>query len=312
MRRLLTWATAAVLPALLASGLMIGCSGENKSSESVSPSDSKESKKGGTTKGPLTAVEATGKGTVKGKIKLAGGPKDFASEDAKLLTQMKEKDDAHCVAGAKPEQLQQQHWRVGQDGGLANVFVWLAPPDGKFFKIEEKDITPEMKKDVVLDQPKCAFEPHAFVLFPKYRDPANPKEMKPTGQKLIVKNSNAVAHNTDLEGGDDNPAKNNQVSPGGALEPMVLNPSSKEIDIKCTIHQWMNAYARVFDHPYATVSGKDGSFEIKDVPAGAEVHLVVWHELGGFAKGTDRKGKVVTLKAGDNPNNDFEIEYKQP
>src|SRR5689334_6578509 len=121
MRRLLTWTAAAVLPALLASGLMIGCSGSDKPSE-AEKAESKDTKAKGPKGRPLTAVEATGKGTVKGKIKLVGGPKDFAAEDAKLLTEMKAKDEAHCVAGASPEQVQQQHWRVGQDGALANVF----------------------------------------------------------------------------------------------------------------------------------------------------------------------------------------------
>ncbi len=311
MRGLMTRAMAAVLPALLVGGLIIGCSGDKGGGgggDTGKPPETKHDKKA-KGKVEMTALETTGKGTLKGKVKFAGTKPNFASADEMLLAQMKQKDEAHCVAGASKEDQEQQHWRISADGGLANVFVWIQPPEGKFFKIEDASIPADAKKDVVLDQPKCAFHPHAFVLFPSYRDPANPSKMKETGQKLIIKNSNTTAHNTDLEGGDDNPATNNQIQPGGALPPKVLNPSAKEVFFKCTIHPWMNAYARVFDHPYATVTGPDGTYEIKDVPAGAEVNIVVWHEEGGFGK-DGKKGKPVTFKAGETTTEDFEIGMK--
>lgn len=135
-----------------------------------------------------------------------------------------------------------------------------------------------------------------------YRDPANPKELKETGQKFIIKNSNTTAHNTDLDGGDDNPKSNNAVPAQGELAPKVLNPSPREIDFKCTIHPWMNAFARVFDHPYATVTKPDGTFEIKDVPAGAEVQIITWHEVAGYGEG-GKNGKTEKLKPEVNPYN---------
>jgi hypothetical protein len=309
MRRLTTWAAAAVLPALMASALLIGCGGGDKTEAPKGGGDTGGKKeKGDKPKGGLTAVEATEKGTLKGKIKLAGNRPDFAKENAALVEQMKAKDEPHCLANAPEDQKEQQHWRIAPDGGIANVFVWLQPPAGRFFKIEEKDLPAKIKEPVVLDQPRCAFVPHAFVLFPSYRDPADPKKFKKTGQELIVKNSNDTSHNTDLDGGDDNPKSNNAIGAKSALQPMVLNPSPKEIDIKCTIHPWMNAYARAFDHPYATVTDKDGNFEIKDVPAGAEVGLVTWHEVAGYGDG-GKDGKKVTLKAGENTEN-FELKAK--
>jgi hypothetical protein len=303
MRRLTIWAAAAVLPALLVSALTIGCSGGDKT-EAPKASDTKD-KGPKAPKGALTAVEATGKGTLKGKVKLAGNKPDFTAANDKLLADMKAKDEAHCVANAPPEEKEQQHWRIAADGGLANVFVWLQPPAGKFFKIDESQLP---KGDFTLDQPHCAFVPHAFVLFPSYRDPADPKKMKETNQQLIVKNSNTTGHNTDLDGGDDNPKTNNAVTAGGALKPIRLNPSPREIDIRCQIHPWMNAYARVFDHPYATVTDKDGNYEIKDVPAGAEVHLIIWHEEGGYGD-NGKDGKKVTLKPEANTEN-FELKAK--
>lgn len=42
----------------------------------------------------------------------------------------------------------------------------------------------------------------------------------------------------------------------------------------------MKGYIAVFDHPYFTVTGKDGSFDLKNVPPG-NYTLVAWHELYG-------------------------------
>ena len=132
MRRLTTWAAAAVLPALMASALLIGCGGGDKTEAPKGDGDSgkKVEKKGDKPKG-LTAVEAKGKGTIKGKVKLAGSKPDFSKENADLLAQMKQKDEAHCVANAPKDQTEQQHWRISDDGGIANVFVWLQPSDRK-------------------------------------------------------------------------------------------------------------------------------------------------------------------------------------
>ena len=47
--------------------------------------------------------------------------------------------------------------------------------------------------------------------------------------------------------------------------------------IKCDVHPWMAAYVQVFDHPFYTVTGKDGTFEIKGLPAG-KYTVVAWHE----------------------------------
>jgi hypothetical protein len=302
---MLTWAAAAVLPALLVSAAGIGCSGDNKSETKAEDKTTTGGTKGGKG-GPLTAVESTGKGTLKGKVKFAGARPSFTTENEAMLKQMKDKDEAHCLVGASQAEKEQLAWRISDDGGVQNVFVWLQPPAGKFFKIEEKDVPADLKHDQVLDQPHCAFIPHAFVLFPSYRDAEKPKEFKPTGQKLIVKNSADTNHNTKFQGGVDNQAlsKDAIVPAKDQWAPMTLNPSAKEIGFECSIHPWMRAYARVFDHPYATVTKADGTYEIKDVPAGAEVHVVIWHEKGGYGAGKD--GKKVTLKPEVNPE-DFEI-----
>ena len=65
--------------------------------------------------------------------------------------------------------------------------------------------------------------------------------------------------------------------------------------IKCDVHNWMNAYIHIFDHPFYAVTGKDGSFEIPNLPPG-EYELTVWHELQAFK--ADRQMISVTIEAG--------------
>lgn len=42
----------------------------------------------------------------------------------------------------------------------------------------------------------------------------------------------------------------------------------------------MHAYAGVLNHPYFSVTGTDGAFEIKDLAAGSYA-IEVWHEKYG-------------------------------
>jgi len=49
------------------------------------------------------------------------------------------------------------------------------------------------------------------------------------------------------------------------------------VKVFCHIHSHMNAVIRVFDHPYFSKAGSDGTFSISQVPEGAYT-LVAWHE----------------------------------
>ena len=48
------------------------------------------------------------------------------------------------------------------------------------------------------------------------------------------------------------------------------------IDVRCNPHPEESASILVFDHPYAAVTAKDGSFAMPDVPAGSH-DVWVWH-----------------------------------
>jgi hypothetical protein len=52
------------------------------------------------------------------------------------------------------------------------------------------------------------------------------------------------------------------------------------IPVKCNVHSWMRSYIGVVEHPYFAVTGKDGTFQIKNIPPG-DYTVEAWHEKLG-------------------------------
>ena len=77
---------------------------------------------------------------------------------------------------------------VGPSGGIANVVVWLRSK----VKVSPKFDATKADK-VILDNKNCHFVPHVVGLR--------------TGQTLVIKNDDPVAHNTKIDG------LNNQMNP---------------------------------------------------------------------------------------------------
>jgi hypothetical protein len=224
---------------------------------------------------------------------------------------MKEKNEEHCFKGSDDEK-SQQVWRIGKNNQVGNVIVWIHPAEGTYFKIEEGKIDAALKNPVVLHQPHCAFQPHAQVAFPSFKDPSGKTVM--TGQKFIAKNDAPIPHNTKWEGSLENTSKGENIPPGKEIE-VKLKPSPKPVHFKCDVHAWMSAWAMVFDHPYAAASKAPpavdendaayGSYEIKNVPTGVKVLVSAWHEEAGvFVKDEPLElGEKETTK-------DFELKPK--
>jgi hypothetical protein len=256
---------------------------------------------------------AQGKGVLKGKVTLTGKMPDLDKVNSELTDLMKanQNHDRCLSADAPAADKQQQAWRINKDKGnaLGNVFVWLRPPEGGyFFQVDMKE--PWWSKEVKIDQPFCAFEPHAVVLFPEYYD-ASSKARKSTGQEFKVHNNAPMSHNTSYEG---NPNKitpgNPSIPPGQSITIAAKADYGQPITLKCTIHTWMTGYAWAFDHPYAAVTNENGEYEIKNIPTGTPLKVVVWHEKAGFAtKNADKGEPLDALKDGDNTK-DFQVEAK--
>jgi hypothetical protein len=248
--------------------------------------------------------------SLKGKVVLDGRRPDLKRMNADMLAAINAKaDDKNYCLMSPEDQKTAQEWRVGDNNGVGNVFVWIEPLTRRdFFKIDEKQFA-NVPKEASLEQPYCAVVPHCLILFPKYRDPKDPKRLLETGQKFVVKNDARIAHNVKVEAGPKNPEFNQVLGPKTKRVLSVLEPCNDVIVIRCGIHPWMSAYARAFDHPYAalTVVGKGpkdanyGTYEIKNVPAG-KVRVIAWHERAGYL-GKGAKGEDIELRAGANTKN---------
>jgi hypothetical protein len=211
------------------------------------------------------------------------------------------KDKDVCLAGPRHDPT----WMVkGPDKAVQNVVVFLRPPAGKFFKVP--DDRKKSVKTVFIDQPHCAFEPHVEAVYASYFDPQTKAQVR-TGEKLEVRNSATIPHNTNYKGDDVlNAGTNKTIAPKGdplPIEPKASSPSKTGQDIiriACDIHKWMTGFVWVFDHPYFAITKEDGSFEIKGVPTGVELEIVYWHESFGARPNHAKVLEKATLKDGDN------------
>jgi len=302
--------------------VIVGCSG--RPTDDDDPVIPGVSKKGGGAASSLTPVKAAGKTTLKGRVVLAGEPESYDALKDKFRM-LVTKDVDHCLRGTG-EEIIPNTWIVDRASkGVKYVFVWLRPVDDKAQFFDVKDLVDKKEGfDLAksLDQPHCAFVPHALVLFPRYIDPANPSEKfnraaaaggpPASGQKFVVQNSAPIPHNTNGAGRATSGGSVGVPPDGGQLDITNVEPSyTSGVQLSCSIHPWMQAYAWAFPHPFAAVTNEKGEFSIPNAPAGVPVRLVVWHEAAKFVVGEGGKpndlGKVVTLKEGTHTEPDITV-----
>lgn len=272
MRRLIHTYSGVAMALLLAAGSLVitGCelaSGANltpsvkyKSSGTAAAESAASTESG-------AAASTEGVGTLKGKVEFAGTAPALQPLYAKGADV---KDAAVCAAVEAPDESV-----LVKDGGLANVFIYLR-------KAPKATGTPA-DATAVFDQKYCTFKPHAMIMR--------------VGQTVKVLNSDGVAHNTHTYGIKTTPF-NQIVSPNDTEKGAALvykQAEQEPISVGCDIHPWMKAYHLPIDHNFAAVSAADGTFEIKDLPAGKH-EFKVWHETGKLLE----KALVVTIKPGDN------------
>ena len=73
------------------------------------------------------------------------------------------------------------------------------------------------------------------------------------------------------------------------------------IPVKCNIHPWMHTYVAVFKHPFFATTGKDGTFELSNLPPGTYT-IEAWHEKLGTVT------QKITL--GSNETKEIELVFK--
>lgn len=155
------------------------------------------------------------------------------------------KDGATCGTSQPDESLLVQGGRVAQ----AVVVVKGAPRPAP--------------ARATLDQQRCRFVPHVQAV--------------PVGSTLDVANGDPILHS--VRGWADRRTRFDfaLASRGDRAEARLDRPGV--IQVRCDIHDWMRAYVVVVDGPSA-VTGGDGGFAIRGVPAGSYT-VQVWHERLG-------------------------------
>jgi plastocyanin len=212
---------------------------------------------------PASPAVAVAPGTVRGHARLTGTPPPNPP--------IWMRDDPMCRASGATAV--QEAVVAGPGGRLANVFVRLL---GTFPE------TPVPTASVAIDQQGCLYIPRMVGIR--------------VGQPLRVSNSDQGTHNVHgISSGSDG---FNVAQPMAGMSNEFRLKTEGILRLVCDLHPWMVAFVGVVGHPYFAVTGPDGMFEIRNVPAGT-YSVEAWHERLG----------VVTSSVGVEPGGVADVEF---
>lgn len=155
------------------------------------------------------------------------------------------------------QQVLTQEVLVDENGGLANVFVYLKNPPQKDYPLPEEPVR--------LEQRGCLYLPRVQGIM--------------VDQTLEVINDDPTLHNVRALADKNRPFNLGQPAETPPRT-KTFKVSEKALKFKCDVHPWMAAYIFVMEHPFFATSDADGSYTISDVPPGTYT-LVAWHEALG-------------------------------
>jgi plastocyanin len=191
-------------------------------------------------------------GSVSGVVRFAGK----APEPVRIDTSM----DPACSAVGSGNVFSEQY--VMHDGKLANVYVYVkSGPEtifGSSFSANDA---------VVLDQKGCVYAPHVIAL--------------QAGNFVEFRNEDATMHNVHtMPTVVGNQPVDLSEGPNGKPQTRQFKQAEAMIPVRCNNHPWMNAFINVSQTPWFAVTGADGRFTLKGLPAGQYVLGFVQEKLG--------------------------------
>jgi hypothetical protein len=122
------------------------------------------------------------------------------------------------------------------------------------------------------------------------------------GQKFRIVNDDNKLHNVHAL-----PFSNKEFNVGlvPSRDTVRMFTTTEILKIKDDIHPWMGLWMGVFDHPYFAVTGPDGRYELRGLPAG-KYTLSVWQES---YRSVDHE---IEVKAGTTQVQDFALDELKP
>lgn len=230
---------------LIATLFIVGCGGGGGDAGNDTGGDAEAAQ-------ATSSVDPSSAGNVIGTISFTGPVPTMQAIDM---------GDESVCADKHPTGAMTESVVVDDDGGLANVFVYVK--EG----LEGQTFSPGPA--AVIDQDGCVYHPHVLGVM--------------VGQDITIRNSDGVLHNINAS-----PTENR---PFNVSQPVVMETNRSfrvaevMIPLRCDVHGWMSSYVGVLDHPYFSVSADGGSFSLETLPPGDYV-IEAWHEEYGTLQQT--------------------------
>lgn len=187
---------------------------------------------------------------------------------------------------ARPWRYSRYYVRQGKSGELAEAVVCLARRGGRLPEGNNTSPTSKPRK-WIMDQKNFDFTPEILAIR--------------AGDEVRFTNSDTQPHNVFTQWRD---WGFNVTMPAGGAHGQIFARAGNHVAplrIGCHLHGQMRAWIYVFDHPYYHLTGDDGTFSLRDVPAG-EYELVVTHPAGNLSS-----TRSVSLRADESLIADFEL-----
>lgn len=230
--------------------------------------------------GKPDSEQVEGWGTLKGRVTFAGDP----PTPKVLVSQGEEgvKDSEICAR----HEIEDESLVVDPETrGVKWALVYLPRPS----KVNPEAESEARSEPVVFDQKDCVFRPHVLAVM--------------SGNEVRVTSSDPAGHNVHslLRG----MAFNQGLPPNGSMTLEVERADGRPGQVVCDVHPWMSSWWLTLDNPYFAVTDEDGSYEIRNVPAGAQ-KVVVWNEAAGYL--TPPTGSPVKIEPDGETTKDVVIE----